>query len=262
MKRRLICLCLCLLIAILPLAALSDAPATPNQRLYLRTGPTTAYVDIGLMPETTALAAIEYETGSGVTWVLVEYERDGQLERGYTGLKRMAVHGDIPWADHLNLDAEINRTSTVYGGPGSDYLFRSSLNAGTPVTLLRYDGDYAYIDFYEANADQPSRGWVRDVNVTVDGWDDDWEDDWYGDDGLYSGEMEQIYSVTFSNGTLVYVNNSYGALMYDAPGGGQLVCSIPAGTVLSSYSTTGNGYLLVRYGDWEGYVDKAKLTLY
>ena len=41
MKRRLVCSVLALILALLPLAALADVPATPTQRLFLRTGPTT-----------------------------------------------------------------------------------------------------------------------------------------------------------------------------------------------------------------------------
>ena len=69
--------------------------------------------------------------------------------------------------------------------------------------------------------------------------------------------------VTFSNGTLVYVSNSYGAPLYNAPrSDAGWICTIPAGTVLESYSTTSNGFLLVSYANWEGYVDKYCLSLY
>ena len=249
MKRRAICFALLLALALVPLRALADVPATPIQRLFLRTGPTTKYVSIGHMPETTALTAIEYEQGSGVTWVLVEYIRDGQLERAYTGLKRMTVHGNIPWADHLNIGINLANNCTVYGGPGDYYMTRSSLYAGTYVTLLRYDGAFAYIDFTDPSTGDPSRGWV-------------WSDAVDGSYG-YTPTPQERYAVTCSNGTLVCVTDVHGAFLYADPRlDASAICSIPSGAVLESYSTTSNGFLLVRYGGWEGYVEKRCLALY
>lgn len=250
MKRRLICLVLLVCLVLTPLSALADVPATPNQRLFLRTGPTTKYVSIGHMPQTTSLTAIEYEQGSGVTWVLVEYVRDGQLERAYTGLKRMTVHGNIPWASHLNTGLSLRESCTVYGGPGTNYMTRSYLSSGTYVTLLRYDGAFAYIDFTDPSTGDPSRGWV-------------WSSAVDGSSSGYSPAPGGQTGVTFSNGTLVYVNSTYGAPLYNEPrSDAGWICTIPAGTVLESYSTTSNGFLLVSYANWEGYVDKYCLSLY
>jgi len=73
------------------------------------------------MPSSTELTAIEYEEGNGVTWVLVEFMRDGQLDRAYTGLKRMTVHGDILWADHLNEESSAACDCSVYVSGGSRF---------------------------------------------------------------------------------------------------------------------------------------------
>ncbi len=249
MKRRLVCSVLALILALLPLAALADVPATPTQRLFLRTGPTTKYTSIGHMPETTALTAIEYEQGSGVTWVLVEYVRDGELERAYTGLKRMIVHGDIPWASHLNIGKVLLDSCTVYGGPGTNYMARSYLEDGTYVTLLRYDDNFAYIDYADPATGEPARGWVWGSVVDAS----------FG----YTPTPEELYGVTYSNGTLVYVSDSHGAILYTSPRSDSYwICRIPAGSVMESDSTTSNGYLHVRYGDYDGYVEKYSLALY
>ena len=134
--------------------------ATPNQELAFRTGPRTDYNWMFHMPESTQLTAIEYEQGSGVTWVLVEFIKDGERVRGYTGLKRMAVHGDIPWANHLNQPVTLDAGGPVYAAPSADAGYRGNVFFGDTVTLLRWDGDYAYIEFYDEDDDAISRGWA------------------------------------------------------------------------------------------------------
>ncbi len=253
MKKRLACLLLILAVCLPSLAALADVSATPNQRLFFRTGPNTKFVGIGHMPETTALTAIEYESGNGVTWVLVEYERDGKLERAYTGLKRMTVNGDIPWADHLDIEATVTSACSVYGGPGTWYMLRSGLRYGDTVTLLRFDDGFAYVEFDDADAGEPSRGWI-DSACLDDGW-------WY--EPPYEDTLEDRYGVSFSSGTLVCVTRRAGALMYEEPSSDAVrLRVVPYGTVLDSFSTTGNGYLYVNYDGWEGFIKKSELALY
>lgn len=136
--------------------------ATPNQELAFRTGPRTDYNWMFHMPKSTQLTAIEYEQGSGVTWVLVEFFKDGERVRGYTGLKRMAVHGEIPWANHLNQTVKLDAGGPVYAAPSDDAGYRGNVFYGDAVTLLRWDGDYAYIEFYDEDDEAISRGWVPD----------------------------------------------------------------------------------------------------
>ena len=258
MKKRIACIALSLAVCLLPLSVLAEVYATPNQKLFFRTGPNTEYVGLCEMPESTSLIALEYESGNGVTWVLVEYTRDGRRERAYTGLKRMTVHGEIPWADHLNIDVEVTGLCNVYGGPGYDYSVRGSLSSGNTVTLLRIDGDFAFVDYYDYSAGAYTRGWVASDKI---------ENGWWSGSGSssygYPSQPSDPYSVSYYGGTLVYVSDYSGALLYEQPNANSgYLTFIPYGAVLESYCTTNNGFLYVGYNGWEGYVLKNELQLY
>ena len=156
-----------LLLALAFLCAEASVSATPNQKLAFRTGPNTKYAELYSLPQSTAIRAIEYEEGNGVTWVLVEYTYKGSRCRAYTGLKRMTVHGTIPWADHIGTDAYLTAGADVYAAPSYDAAYRSYVARGTRVTLLRYEGGYAFIEFSDGGT--PSRGYVDSGYIGTDG---------------------------------------------------------------------------------------------
>ena len=158
MKKKL-CIALFLLLALTAAAALASVEATPNQKLAFRTGPNREYVWLYNLSKSTSIRAIEYEKGNGVTWVLVEYEHDGFVCRAYTGLKRMSVHGDIPWAIHENRSCRVDESVQVFAAPTERGAYRGYLYEGEWITLLRYEGDYAFIEFSDDGT--PSRGYVK-----------------------------------------------------------------------------------------------------
>ena len=139
---------------------LEGVTAIPTKRLALRGCPDNDTVWLGHEPQTTEITAYEYEEGNGVTWVLVEYWKEGQCYRGYTGLKRMTVCGDIPWADHLNESVQANYKTTILAAPNPKGAYRGQLKRGENVTLLEYDGDYAFIEFYDSSDGRYNRGYV------------------------------------------------------------------------------------------------------
>ena len=175
--------------------ALASVPATPNQRLAFRTGPNTKYVELYSLPQSTSIQAIEYERGNGVTWVLVEFSYQGEKCRAYTGLKRMSVNGSIPWADHIDETVWIGEGGQVCAAPTSRGAYRGYVEAGDQVTLLDYEGDYAYIEFSDGGI--PSRGYVPDWMLDDSGDDDDYYDyyDYEEYDDYDDGEVETLYSV-------------------------------------------------------------------
>jgi len=134
--------------------------ATPNQKLAFRTGPNTAYPDLFTLPQNTEITAYEYEEGNGVTWVLVEFEYEGRPCRAYTGLKRMDVHGSIPWANHEWIYAETKFDCKILSAPFDNAVFRSYIYAGTPVSILTFESGYAYIEYYDYSLGMNSRGYV------------------------------------------------------------------------------------------------------
>ena len=159
MKKLLAALLAATLLAALLTTASAAVSATPNQKLALRTGPNTRYVELYTLPQSTRITAFEYESGNGVTWVLVEYTYNGEVCRGYTGLKRMSVHGSIPWADHLDRRVSVSRAGTVYAAPTRSGGYRGRVERRDTVTLLRYEGSWAYIEFDDRGT--PSRGYVE-----------------------------------------------------------------------------------------------------
>ena len=190
MKKLIALLCLAIIALCLPVSGLASAYAIPNQKLALRTGPNTAYVELYTLPQSTSITAYEYEEGNGVTWVLVEYTYQGQVCRGYTGLKRMTVNGKIPWANHYNTDVQLYYGGTVYTAPSGNAGYRGYLDAGDWVTLLDYENGYAYIEFYDYDNGRPSRGYVEDW--ILDGGTE-WYDGYDGYDGYegYNGDSNR-----------------------------------------------------------------------
>jgi len=160
---------------LLAVPALAAVRAVPNQKLAFRTGPNTKYVELYTLPQSTDITAIEYEEGNGVTWVLVEFTYQGQRVRAYTGLKRMSVQGNIPWANHAWTNVIVNTTGQVYSAPGGNAAYRGRVNAGESVELLRYDGDYAYIEFYDGANGAVSRGWIPQRMISGEGYYDDYD---------------------------------------------------------------------------------------
>lgn len=187
-----IVLMLSMLLAVPAVAAVN---ATPNQKLAFRTGPNTKYVELYTLSKSTDISAIEYEEGNGVTWVLVEFTYQGERVRAYTGLKRMSVHGNIPWATHLWSRVNVNTSGRVYAAPGSDAAYRGWVDAGETVTLLRYDGSYAFIEFYDASNGATSRGWIPD---------------WMVDDEGYYDEYDAVTGSTYDYDAPTYSYGSYG----------------------------------------------------
>ena len=185
MKKTSIALVILLLLAMVTSGALASVSATPNQKLAFRTGPNTKYVEVGTLPQSTSIRAIEYEEGNGVTWVLVEYTYNGERCRAYTGLKRMTVNGYIPWADHYNESWQADGYVSVYAAPSTQAAYRGSLYDGEWVTLLDWEGDYAFIEFMDGGT--PSRGYVYswDLRTYYDDYD-------YNDNSSYNYNVNLV----------------------------------------------------------------------
>lgn len=141
-------LMLCMLVTPALAEIYYGVPAYPNQELHLRTGPNTAYSEIGIMPQSTDLTALQYEEGNGVMWVLVEYWGDYGWVRGYTGLKRMDVDGRIPEANFDRADGITWDACMVYSAPYADAELRTVLDMYTDITMLNNRDGYLYVDGY------------------------------------------------------------------------------------------------------------------
>ena len=136
-------------------------PAVATDDLAFRTGPNTEYVWLYMYDKTNPIVAFEYENGNGVTWVLVEYEYNEKKWRAYTGLKRISVNGDLPWANHLNKTVTVSENTALYAAPSSLGGERGiSLSVYQQVTLLEYDGEYAYVELTDKRSNEKTRGYI------------------------------------------------------------------------------------------------------
>ncbi|MDL2318907.1 hypothetical protein LJC74_07540 [Eubacteriales bacterium OttesenSCG-928-A19] len=140
---------------------LEPIPATLNQKMATRTGPSTAYTeDHGTLPADTFIVVYQQEMGSGVPWVMVEFERSGLPVRAYTGLKRVDVSGEIPWATQKPILATVRQETAAHFGPGTCYMPASSTVAGgTPVEVYCEENGWALID-YQYSSERRIRVWV------------------------------------------------------------------------------------------------------
>ena len=260
MKRHLRTLLIALLCLMIPTSALAYITAIPNQKLAFRTGPGTKYVELYTMPQSTDLTAIEYEEGNGVTWVLVEFWKDGGWVRAYTGLKRMSVQGELQWADHLNISAYADYNENVISGPGPMYAPRGEINPGDVVTILRYEYDYAYIEFYDAEG-TPSRGYVStDVLVENDQDDAPTFDNSFWNYNAVGTPITLPGNVIAGIPLMVCCDYST-PLLESVDPGSRAQERLLNGTIVTGYGYTNTGYAFVEYNGILGYVDRSCLCL-
>ncbi len=114
-------------------------PARLNQRMATRSGPGTKYTEeLGTLPQDTAIVLIESVTTNGTPWGMVEFSKNGQLYRAYTGMKRIDAHGPVAQGGEQYSEQRLSSATEVYYGPGTHYARRK---ATVPQgTLLRvYD---------------------------------------------------------------------------------------------------------------------------
>lgn len=160
-KRFAALLLLALLCAAICAPASAEVRATPIDKLAFRTGPNTRYVELFTLPKSTKITAIERAEGNGVTWVLVEFYCDGSYQRAYTGLKRMKLHGEIPWESDYHSNAIVSGPCTVRAAPRSNAARRGKIGELELVTRLGSENGYDYVEFYDAANEALSRGWIK-----------------------------------------------------------------------------------------------------
>ena len=160
MKKRIaIALLLVLLCGALSATALA-VYATPNQRLAFRSGPNTRYTELFMMSENTRVVAYETEYGNDVAWVLLEFVRNGKVQRAYTGLKRVDVFDYLPSARLAFQSACMRASAAVYAAPTDNTVVRGRVGRNEVVTYLNSENGYDYIEFYDSDSGQPSRGYI------------------------------------------------------------------------------------------------------
>lgn len=244
MKRFLSIFLTALLVLSLTLSpAFAAVSAIPNQKLSFRTGPGTKYVEWYTVPQSTEIIAFEYESSS-VTWVLVELMYNGERVRAYTGLKRMTVNGDIPWADHLYQPIQTICAADVYAAPTADAAYRDSLDYMQTVSLLRWDGSYAFVE-YTTPSGALNRGWVPAWAFNTHSQPS------YESNGIVTGGVS----------IPMYVDLT--APIYDAPAYSSTASmAIPQYAQVQCYGELYCGFSIVEYAGYVGYVPTHFLNSY
>lgn len=145
--------------------------ATANQKLSFRTGPNTSYAEMFTVPQSTYVEVISKESGNGVIWVLCSFEYNGNVYYGYTGLKRFDLSPDmLLWSDFRYWGMYALCDINIYSAPYGEGVQCGKLITNEMVNVLGMDGDYAFIEFYDAENKAPSRGWVDYNNLGYSGY--------------------------------------------------------------------------------------------
>jgi len=167
MIRKIIVLMAFLAMLCAPALAVTQGGSTmPNQELHFRTGPNTAFTDLYVLPRSTNVIAIEMEEGNDVTWVLCDFEYEGNRVRGYTGLKRLDLCEPILWASHYDLSRTLISDAEVYAAPDDTTNRRATLKTGSTVTFLDFEGSFCFIEYQKGG--QRERGYIHESAFWID----------------------------------------------------------------------------------------------
>jgi len=155
-KRISFLLLLCLLTAsLIPALATS---AVLNQRMATRSGPGTQHTEeLGTLPQDTSITLIHYvQDKNNVPWGLVEFSRNNQLYRAYTGMKRIDTSYTVPLGSDTYYTRTLSRSYTAYYGPGTAYATRGAkAPQGASVRVYDNVNGYFLCDY------QSGGSWVR-----------------------------------------------------------------------------------------------------
>ena len=149
-----------LLVAMIMLMSVNAGAATPaslNQRMATRSGPGTQYTEeLGTMPQNTDITLIEMVTTNGTPWGLVEFYRNGQKVRAYTGMKRINAYGPVTQGSLYYDEIVLSQSSEVYYGPGYNYAQRQKrVPAGSWLRVYDSENGFTLCDY------QQDGKWVR-----------------------------------------------------------------------------------------------------
>ncbi len=153
---------LVLLLMVSSLTPALAALAVLNQRMATRSGPGTQYTEeLGTLPRDTGITLLYYvHDKNQVPWGLVEFYKNNQLHRAYTGMKRIdVVSGSADFRVEQYTHASTTMAATVYYGPGNQYAARSrQAPAGIALLVVEQEGDFLLCEY--TLGDRPMRGYL------------------------------------------------------------------------------------------------------
>ena len=158
-----------LVLALLALPALGTAahaavPASVPSGAALYTGPGESYAAAGELAADTAVYAIETEGD----WTLIDFPRDGGRARAYAATQSLSMDGAVREANLLSVQATTAAAGTLYASPDENAGILAEPGIMTPVTILRMEGDFAFIEM-DGSQGQRLRGWTPASTVGATG---------------------------------------------------------------------------------------------
>ncbi len=132
--------------------------ASLNQNMATRTGPNTKYTEPGTFPRSTDIEVFYKTEGNGVMWGMVEFKKDGEWYRLYTGMKRIDA-ARVPEDEEDYQMMTLTSAVTPRYGPGQEYAPQpDKMPSGGSVKVFFQENGYVMVD-YEGKK-QTIRGWV------------------------------------------------------------------------------------------------------
>ena len=160
-----LCACLILLCASAGASGYSinsGAGTVLNQRMSTRSGPGSAYLDLGTYFEsgTVVSTLTSARDRGGSWWIQVDFGYHGKQRRAYAPASCFSIDaGSLPCENAIG-QATVSSDCTAFYGPGSNYArYDAPVPAGTSVTVYAYENGYAQIE-YTTSSGALSRAWV------------------------------------------------------------------------------------------------------
>ena len=153
---------------------LEAIPASPNQKLALRSGPGTNYSEIFSIAASSVddFAIYQQEKGGSVMWGMVEFNSRYGRYRVYTGMKRIDTNTRIvPMGNKQGVMCSVGSGGAwAYYGPGWYYApVEQKVPAWTEVTVYHEENGWVMADFvlpgakkdqYNKAQKQLTRAWI------------------------------------------------------------------------------------------------------
>ena len=221
-----------LVLALLALPALGTAahaavPASVPSGAALYTGPGESYAAAGELAADTAVYAIETEGD----WTLIDFPRDGGRARAYAATQSLSMDGAVREANLLSVQATTAAAGTLYASPDENAGILAEPGIMTPVTILRMEGDFAFIEM-DGSQGQRLRGWTPASTVGATG----------------AAEVQ-------TGGVSIPMLCTAECWLYETPSDdGNPLLLLPAGTEIECYGELYNGFAIAVCDGRTGYI--------
>lgn len=156
-----------------PTVALSTLPPTAGtvgilapllERIATRTGPGTLYDEPGSFLQAGDMVRVvskAWDMTNQLYWLQVNFTANGVRYRVYTPAQRVAIDLSAVPDDPAGMPAVVLERSSLYYGPGVDYLAHTdTVASGMAGTVYTVENDWALFEWYDSYQSLLRRAWV------------------------------------------------------------------------------------------------------